>query len=357
MNKPNFIMFLTDDQGYGDLSCMGATDFKTPHLDRMAANGVRFTNWYSNSPVCSPSRAALLTGRYPGNAGVRYVETVVRTQGEINFPVGNFFDANLDNRVTVDEVNAACGEIREGQDAPSYCKLSDARKAQFASVYTGELIRDNANIEFDNWLPAANVKLDFGGGLLVRAAVSKGISRPDLAAFRTGGSIVENTRALELAGALETGPLFQINTGNRLLGPIMAWNYDLSFEYYYDDVGSITAAFFYKDFDNLFGNGPTVRNFTSPSGVSTDVEVNGPINFGSAKLQGVELAYQDVFEFLPGPLGNLGTQLTYTYIDSKDFSSSGDVFGDLPQPGISKHTVNATVFYEDDEVVGGALAR
>ena len=44
MNKPNFIMFLTDDQGYGDLSCMGATDFKTPHLDRMAANGVRFTD-------------------------------------------------------------------------------------------------------------------------------------------------------------------------------------------------------------------------------------------------------------------------------------------------------------------------
>ena len=47
MNKPNFIVFLTDDQGYGDLSCMGATDFKTPHLDRMADSGVRFTNWYS----------------------------------------------------------------------------------------------------------------------------------------------------------------------------------------------------------------------------------------------------------------------------------------------------------------------
>ena len=68
MNQPNFIIFLTDDQGYGDLSCMGATDFRTPNLDRMATSGVRFTDWYSNSPVCSPSRAALLTGRYPGNA-------------------------------------------------------------------------------------------------------------------------------------------------------------------------------------------------------------------------------------------------------------------------------------------------
>ena len=71
--RPNIIVFMTDDQGYGDLSCMGATDFRTPNLDNLAANGVRFTDWYSNSPVCSPSRAALLTGRYPGNAGVRAI--------------------------------------------------------------------------------------------------------------------------------------------------------------------------------------------------------------------------------------------------------------------------------------------
>lgn len=79
MSKPNFIVFLTDDQGYGDLSCMGATDFRTPHLDRLARDGVRFTDWYSNSPVCSPSRASLLTGRYPGNAGVRAILAGHRT--------------------------------------------------------------------------------------------------------------------------------------------------------------------------------------------------------------------------------------------------------------------------------------
>jgi len=79
MSKPNFIVFLTDDQGYGDLSCMGATDFRTPHLDRVAESGVRFTDWYSNSPVCSPSRASVLTGRYPGNAGVRSILAGHRT--------------------------------------------------------------------------------------------------------------------------------------------------------------------------------------------------------------------------------------------------------------------------------------
>lgn len=73
MRKPNYIIILTDDQGYGDLSCMGNTNFRTPCIDAVAQSGVRFTNWYSGSPVCSPSRACLLTGRYPGNAGVRAI--------------------------------------------------------------------------------------------------------------------------------------------------------------------------------------------------------------------------------------------------------------------------------------------
>ena len=78
-SRPNIIVFMTDDQGYGDLSCMGATDFRTPNLDGLASDGARFTSWYSNSPVCSPSRAALLSGRYPGNAGVRSVLRGYRT--------------------------------------------------------------------------------------------------------------------------------------------------------------------------------------------------------------------------------------------------------------------------------------
>ncbi len=71
VRRPNFIVLYTDDQGIGDLGCYGAEDVKTPHLDRLAARGVRFTNWYSNSPVCSPSRAALLTGLYPHRTGIR----------------------------------------------------------------------------------------------------------------------------------------------------------------------------------------------------------------------------------------------------------------------------------------------
>ncbi len=78
-SRPNFIVILTDDQGYGDLSCMGSEFVRTPNLDRLAEGGIRFTDWYSNSPVCSPSRASLLTGRYPGNAGVRSILAGHRT--------------------------------------------------------------------------------------------------------------------------------------------------------------------------------------------------------------------------------------------------------------------------------------
>jgi len=77
--KPNIITIMTDDQGYGDLSCMGSKEILTPHFDRLAASGARFDSFYSNSPVCSPSRASLLTGQYPGFAGVRAILAGRRT--------------------------------------------------------------------------------------------------------------------------------------------------------------------------------------------------------------------------------------------------------------------------------------
>ena len=68
--RPNVVFILADDLGYGDLSSYGAPDIRTPNIDRIGAEGVRFTSFYANSSVCSPTRAALLTGRHPELVGM-----------------------------------------------------------------------------------------------------------------------------------------------------------------------------------------------------------------------------------------------------------------------------------------------
>mgnify|MGYP001501962643 CR=1 FL=1 len=66
--KPNVILILADDLGVGDLGSYGQKFIKTPNLDQMAKNGIRFTNFYSSAPVCAPSRASLMTGLHQGHA-------------------------------------------------------------------------------------------------------------------------------------------------------------------------------------------------------------------------------------------------------------------------------------------------
>lgn len=71
-HRPNLVFILADDLGYGDLGCYGCPDIRTPRLDRLAAEGVRFTDAYSNGSVCSPTRAAFMTGRYQQRIGLEW---------------------------------------------------------------------------------------------------------------------------------------------------------------------------------------------------------------------------------------------------------------------------------------------
>ncbi|MBT5877016.1 MAG: sulfatase [Candidatus Latescibacteria bacterium] len=70
MRKPNFVFILIDDMGWTDLGCYGSSFYETPNIDRLAASGMRFTDAYAACPVCSPTRASILTGRYPASVGV-----------------------------------------------------------------------------------------------------------------------------------------------------------------------------------------------------------------------------------------------------------------------------------------------
>lgn len=85
--KPNLIFILTDDMGYGDLGCMGSRDIRTPNIDRLAAEGVKFTDFYANAPVCTPTRVGFMTGRWQQRIGVEFafgymVEQYRKVKGE-----------------------------------------------------------------------------------------------------------------------------------------------------------------------------------------------------------------------------------------------------------------------------------
>ena len=277
-----------------------------------------------------------------GNFGVRYVKTTIESAGLLQFPQ-NPPGAEL------------CDPALPGA-LPGYCSLSPARTAEFLSAYTGELVSDNADIDFDHWLPSLNIKMQVTDDLLVRFAASKGISRPNLASFQTGGGFGDNTNTLRDTGTLETGPLFAIDTGNRLLRPVEAWNYDLSAEWYFDDVGSLTLSLFKKDFDKLITRGASQRTVTSDTGTTAVVEFRADTNVEDASMEGVELAYQQTFDFLPEPFNALGAQATYTYLDAGDLVEPENItrrspFADgLALAGVSEDTLNLTGFYETDRL-------
>ncbi len=91
--RPNVIVIYTDDQGTLDLNCYGAKDLVTPNLDRLARNGTRFSQFYAASPICSPSRASLLTGRYPQRAGL--VDNAPGSYGVAGMPGSQYTMAEL----------------------------------------------------------------------------------------------------------------------------------------------------------------------------------------------------------------------------------------------------------------------
>jgi arylsulfatase len=85
--KPNIVLILADDLGYSQLGCYGETKIRTPHIDRLAAEGTRFTQAYSGSPVCAPSRCVLLTGLHTGHARVRD-NREIEPEGQLPLPAG-----------------------------------------------------------------------------------------------------------------------------------------------------------------------------------------------------------------------------------------------------------------------------
>ena len=113
--KPNIIYILADDLGYGDLGCFGQDLIETPNIDKLAAEGMRFTQHYSGSAVCAPSRCVLLTGKHTGHAYIRGNDEW-RERGEVWDYKAMIADSVLEGQRPLPEGTQTIGKLlqREG---------------------------------------------------------------------------------------------------------------------------------------------------------------------------------------------------------------------------------------------------
>ncbi len=277
-----------------------------------------------------------------GNVGIRYIQTTDSANGYFTFPTRNqIIGAAAD-------VASFCAQ---GGQTNAFCSLTPAQQTSVLTFSDGTAINQTNRNRFDHFLPSFNLKVGITPNLISRFAYSKAISRP-------GFEQLQSTILIQPTSGLS---VFQLEAGSRNsnpnLKPVEANQFDLTAEWYFAKVGSLTAALFYKDLSNVIvANVAQTRSVTN-NGVTQNIVFVGPQNADShSNVKGFELAYQQTFDFLPGLLSGLGVQANYTFADPSNIpqgrgaqASSPTTTIDvsrLPLEGLSRHTINGTVFYE-----------
>jgi arylsulfatase A-like enzyme len=134
---PNVLLIVVDDLGYGDLSSFGGRDIRTPHIDRLMERGIRYDHFYANSPVCSPTRASLMTGRYPDLVGV---PGVIRTHRHNSWGRLSSSAVVLPEILAKADYRTACvGKWHLGLDHSSH---PNSRGFEFFHGFLGDMMDD-----------------------------------------------------------------------------------------------------------------------------------------------------------------------------------------------------------------------
>ncbi len=299
--------------------------------------------------------------RLSGNIGLRYSRTD-RTSfgGAFVDPASQSFGSQL----------VACAPVA-GQPANTspFCRLAPDVQAALVASDTGgaaSYVPSVAKLRYGYWLPSVNVKFEVGNGLLFRGAYFKGVAPPDFGLTRNYTRI--SAISVQSNPNVNGGAPYLSGTtvsGNPYLLPTTADNFDVTAEYYFGRGGQLTASLFYKTLHNVVTN----NTFSGSIPVASTVAfVSGyqPINSpATGKVKGLELSYQQNYEFLPGLLSGLGLQANYTFVDSSGVPQStlsstdpnvaaGNVSNisgaNFPLQGLSKHTFNIVPYYEKGPV-------
>ncbi|EJL30320.1 TonB-dependent receptor [Caulobacter sp. AP07] len=270
-------------------------------------------------------------------------------------------DGNLGLRVVKTESQSLGLQVfTPNTSSPAIPAADQAFSNGAKSPYKGG--RDYVNI-----LPSLNVRLKITPDMFIRFAAAKAIVRPDFQQLQpnysitaTNGFITGGACSNTIPGGSQANCVYQYtaNAGNPDLKPTRSTQFDLSYEWYFNSTGSVTATAFYKDIYNFVTNGSTSLNFTN-NGVTRSVQVVQPYNAGHGKIKGFEVAYQQYYDFLPGVLRGLGAQANFTYVDSEgsrnaasnpyDSNQVGNIRtnGDeLPLEGLSKKSYNVAALYD-----------
>lgn len=170
--KPNFIIIFTDDQGYGDLSCFGGEHVYTPNIDKMAVEGARLTSFYVAAPLCTPSRAALMTGCYPRRIGMEPPSSLTVVAPNLppgkRFPVCLAADGNGLNpdEITIAEVAQSAG-YKTGMfgkwhlgDQPEFLPAKQGFEEYFGIPYSHDITPRHARQKYFNFPPLPMLEMD-----------------------------------------------------------------------------------------------------------------------------------------------------------------------------------------------------
>lgn len=306
----------------------------------------------------------ILGGSLDGNVGVRYVRTDRTVTSSLTIrPFDQIFAPGL-------VAQCAPGFVSPDPTfaAPGACDL-DLAGLQ-AQIGNGIFVQQDTNVNYDFFLPSFNVKLDVGGGNLFRAAFSRTLTRPgvDQLNERIFLNTLPDIQTADANGVIinnSFGGFIGNTTGNANLIPQISNNFDISWEWYFNQGGSLTVSGFHKSIDNFIAFAP-INNPTSITGIE-NLNRNGEVNTNSnGRVSGVEIAYQQFYDFLPGPLSGLGLQATYTFIDSQGvdnvqdenlLGADGTPIEDQPAiarfavdrdifPRVSRHNFNIVGLYE-----------